>query len=103
MFRLDEGNDKSPHRILNGTIMINIIIIIIIIIASAVINFFAAASCCIVTRSNTYCGYAAACLSSSHAPDSSKCPQAECTASISVTKTQLPVRCTVVIKTTQEA
>ena len=50
MFQLDEGNDKSPHRILNGTITINTIIIIIII-ASADINFFAAASCCTVIRS----------------------------------------------------
>jgi hypothetical protein len=37
MFQLDECNDKSPHRILNGTITINIIIIIIT--ASAVIKF----------------------------------------------------------------
>ena len=53
----------SPHRILNGTITVNIIIII----ASAVINFFfAAASCCAVIRSNTSCGYAVPSLSSSH-------------------------------------
>lgn len=74
MFKLEEGNDKSPLLLLNGTITINIIIIIII--ASAVIDFFAAASCSTVIRPNAYCGYAAASLSSSHAPDSSKCPHA---------------------------
>jgi len=108
MSQLYERNDQSPHRMLNGIITINIIIniiiiiIIIIITASAINYFFAAASCCAVIRPYTYYAYAAASISSSHAPDSSKCLHAECNASIFVNKTQLPVGCIVVIKTTQE-